>query len=163
MASFCGENTNKKERKNRVDPCRSPALSTPFITVSYARLLDPMHCRQVLRVIVVSYASSSGVYMSSLGSYASPLGSTHRCCVLCIIVHHGWGPECRLVGEFEMQVLSTFTLIFYLPRSRSNYRHGIRCRCDRFAAVAFDSLLSFACPRRAPSVSSYAGVGFSVS
>jgi hypothetical protein len=35
----------KKESKNRVDPCRSPALSTSFIAVSYTRSLDPMNRR----------------------------------------------------------------------------------------------------------------------
>jgi hypothetical protein len=35
----------KKGRKNGVDPCRSPALSTSFIAVSYARSLDPMNHR----------------------------------------------------------------------------------------------------------------------
>ena len=129
MASFYGENTKKERKKNQSRPMQ------PFIPVSYAPSLDPMHRCRVLRVIVVSYALSLGFYMSSLGSYALSLGSTHRRWFL----HCGWGPECRLVGAFRTRALSSFALVLYLPWLRLNCRCGVRCRCDRFAAVAFES------------------------
>ena len=63
--SFWGEST--KEKKKNTEQSHAGLLHCPptVIAASYVLSLDPTHCGRVLRVVVVSYASS--------------LDLTHRC------------------------------------------------------------------------------------